>query len=100
MPAIQGATGATGVQAQPIAITQAAVPQLAAVVAGNMVVGSAIAALQLGPSQLHINPVPGNPNAALIYAPSAATVAAILADLQALQTATLAQLASTYGVNS
>jgi hypothetical protein len=100
MPVQLGATGATGVQAQPIAITQAVVPQLAAVVAGNTVVGSAIAALQLGPSQLHVNPTPSFPAAAILYTPSPATVAAILADLQALQAATLAQLASTYGVNS
>lgn len=83
-----------------VSLTQADVPALAAVVADNTALSSAIAALQAGPSQLLINPVPNMPGAAIIYTPSAQTVADILADLQATQTSTAQQLATTYGILS
>jgi hypothetical protein len=95
MPAVQ----AQG-NPQPVAVTQAVVPQIAAIVQGNTAVGSAIAALQVIPSQILINPVLGATGAVVIYTPSAATIAALLADMEALQTANQAQLSSTYGITS
>jgi hypothetical protein len=96
MPAVQA-------QGQPVPTaitTQVQVLQLAPVIAGNAAVASVITTLQQGVSQLLINPVPSVPAASVTYQPSPATVAAIIADLQILQAATLQQLSATYGITS